>query len=82
MKKIISILLIIVMITVMLCGCGNSTLFDTTYYFDRAIVQLPNGEVVEGTLTKWCDYESDAIQVTIDGNTYYTHLDNVVLIAN
>ena len=82
MKKIISILLIAVMIVALLCGCGNATMFDTTYYFDRAIVQLPNGEVVEGVLTKWCDYESDAIQVTIDGKTYYTHLENVVLIVD
>jgi len=82
MKKIISILLVVVMIAILFCACGNATMFDTTYYFDRAIVQLPNGEVVEGDLTKWCDYESDAIQVTIDGKTYYTHLENVVLIVD
>jgi hypothetical protein len=65
-----------------LVGCGNMTLMDTTYSFERVMLMLPNGEVVEGECTRWADFEnSDMIQVTIDGKTYLTHSVNVVLIS-
>ena len=61
-------------------GC-NRQIVDLTYKFDRAIVALPNGEVVEGKLDSWLDYEnSDQIQVKIDGVTYLVHSGDVVLI--
>ena len=88
MKKSIfeAFLLIIVIVAVLficvtlLTSC-NQQVADTTYKFDRAIIYLPNGEIVEGEVDSWCDYEdSDQIQVTIDGTTYYCHHSNVVLI--
>lgn len=77
-------LLIIVSIVggILLTGCGNKTMFDTTYTFDRVILTLPNGEIIEGDIERWCDYEDgDQIQVKIDGVTYLVHSSNVVLIA-
>ena len=60
---------------------GNRSLVDTKYRFDRAIIRLPNGEVVEGRISSWLDYDdSDAVQITIDGKTYLTHYSNVCLI--
>ena len=60
---------------------GNRQLMDTKFHFDRAIVRLPNGEVVEGKLTSWLDFaDSDVIQVKIDGRTYLTSYVNVCLI--
>ena len=60
---------------------GNRQLLDTKFHFDRAIVKLPNGEVVEGKLTSWLDFnDSDVIQVKIDGKTYLTSYVNVCLI--
>ncbi len=60
---------------------GNRRLFDTKYRFNRAVIALPNGDVVEGKVSSWLDYsDSDAVQVTIDGKTYLTHYANVVLI--
>ena len=51
------------------------------YHFDRAMVKLPNGEVVEGKLNSWLDFDdSDVIQVKIDGKTYLTSYVNVCLI--
>lgn len=89
MKKFI-IAVLLVMLTVGLCGCGSSSgssfnyqLFDTTYAFDHAYIHLPNGETIEGNVDSWRDYEDgDQIQVTIRGKTYLTHSSQVVLIAN
>lgn len=61
-------------------GC-NRQLVDITYAYDRAVLILPNGQVVEGKVESWRDYEDgDQIQVRIDGVTYLTHASNVVLI--
>jgi len=60
---------------------GNRQLIDTKYRFDRAIIALPNGQVIDGKVTSWLDYQdSDAVQVTINGKTYLTHYANVCLI--
>lgn len=65
----------------MFTGC-NKQLVDMTYSFERAIVYLPNGEVVEGEVSSWIDYEDgDQIQVKIDGKTYLVHSSNIVLIS-
>ena len=59
------------MVSISVSGCGNKDLWDTVYTYDYAIIQLQNGEVVEGKVEKWSDYEDgDQIQVTIDGKTY------------
>lgn len=63
-----------------LTGC-NKQLFDTTYSFERAIIELPNGEIIEGKVQSWDDYEGDQLQVKINGKTYLTHAENVVLIS-
>lgn len=77
-RKIVIALAIITVIS--LTGC-NKQVFDTTYAFDKAIVELPNGEVVEGEVESWTDYEDgDQIQVKIDGNTYLVHSSDIVLI--
>lgn len=43
MKKKIITLLVILSIASVLTGCGNKTFFDTTYTYDRAIIQLADG---------------------------------------
>jgi ribosomal protein S1 len=64
-----------------LTGC-NKQLFDTTYSFDRAIISLPNGKIIEGKIDSWTDYEDgDQIQVKINGTTYLVHSSDIVLIA-
>lgn len=81
MKKFIAILFAIIM-SVSLIGCGNVQIIDTTFSFDKAIISMPNGEVVEGKVDSWRDYEDgDQIQVKIDGDTYLVHSANVVLIS-
>lgn len=81
-KRILCLSLIVVTILTTLCftGCNNQV-FDTTYKFHTAMIAMPDGTIVTGKVESWKDYEdSDAIQVKIDGKTYYTFLGNVVLI--
>ena len=84
MKKIIALLLaVILMLSVaLLAGC-NKQMVDLTYSYEYAIIGLPNGEVVEGKVSSWTDFEDgDQIQVRIDGKTYLVHSSNVVLISD
>ena len=81
MKKRIALIIFLVIILVSCTGCYNKQLFDTTYHYDRAIVYLPNGEIVEGRVSSWKDFDDgDSIQVKIDGKMYLTHISNVCLI--
>ena len=81
MKKILATLMITLLMVITLSGCGNKQIIDTTYTFDKAIISLPNGDVVEGKVDGWTDYEDgDQIQVKINGVTYLVHSSNVVLI--
>ena len=80
MKKLISLLLA-VPAAVMLSGC-NKQMVDLTYSYEYAIIALPNGEVVEGKVSSWTDYEDgDQLQIKISGKTYFVHSSNVVLIS-
>lgn len=80
MKKI-ALIIFLVIILVSCTGCYNKQLFDVTYHYDRAIVYLPNGEIVEGRVSSWADFDDgDSIQVKIDGKMYLTHISNVCLI--
>ena len=80
MKPIIALLLLVAF-ALILCSCGNMTIIDTTYTFDYAYIELPNGQTVQGEVDAWCDYESDCVQVTIDDVVYLTHYENVVLVS-
>lgn len=84
MKKIIALLLaVIAVLSVMLLAGCNKQMVDLTYSYEYAIIGLPNGEVVEGRVSSWTDFEDgDQIQVKIDGKTYLVHSSNVVLISN
>ena len=83
MKKAIAIILVLVMAAglLVLSAC-NKQMVDLTYSYERAILCLPNGEVVEGKVSSWTDFEDgDQIQVKIDGKTYLVHSSNIVLIS-
>jgi uncharacterized lipoprotein NlpE involved in copper resistance len=76
-KKLIAILLLT---TLGLSGCGNKQIIDTNYIFNKAIIKLGD-ECITVDVEKWNDYQdSDSIQIiSKDGNAYYTHISNVVL---
>lgn len=81
MKKIIAIILSAFMLVATLTGCGNKDLWDTNYTYDKAIISMPDGTILEGKISNWTDYkDGDQIQVTIDGKVYLVHSSNIVLI--
>lgn len=86
MKRYITLALAAAMLFLILCsllGWGNKQLFDLTYTFDTAIISLPDGSVVNGSVSSWTDFEDgDQIQVVIDGKTYLVHSSNIALIKN
>ena len=79
MKK--KFLALAVICTLLLTGC-NRQIVDVNYKFDRAIISLPDGEIIEGKIDSWRDYEGDQIQVKIDGKTYLVHSTDIVLIKD
>lgn len=82
-KKIVTLLLGLTLVISTLTGCGgNKDIWDTVYTFDYAIIKLPNGEIIEGKVQSWCDYEGEQLQVKINGETYLTCTQNCTLIAD
>lgn len=86
MKKVIFLIICLalaVLIPIMfLTGC-NKQIVDLTYSYERAIIELPNGEVIDGKVQSWTDYaDGDQIQIKIDGKNYLVHSTDVVLISN
>lgn len=78
MKK--KLLIIVAAVALMMTGC-NKQIIDTTYSFDTAIIKLQNGEVIEGKIESWKDYEDgDQIQVKINGKTYLVHSSCITMI--
>lgn len=79
MKRLISIILVLVFMFI-LCGC-NMQVVDTTYKYDRVILEMPDGTIVSGKVDSWKDYDDgDQIQVKIEGTTYLVHSTDIVLI--
>ena len=75
MKKIISIILAALVIVACFgfvgCSAYNKQIIDLNYSYDRAIIQLANGEVVECKIKKWSDYEGEQLQITAEDGTVY-----------
>lgn len=81
MNKNIIFIALLVLIIFTFTGCTMQVV-DLTYNFNYAYVLLPTGEVVEGKVDSWKDYEdSDNIQVKIDGVSYYSHGSNIILVS-
>jgi len=75
--------LIMMILTAALVSCGNRQSFDFSHTFRKAIIAMPDGTIISGKVDSWMDFEDgDQIQVVIDGNTYLTHISNVVLIES
>ena len=82
-KKILGTLLVAMMMLSMV-GCGNKDMFDTNYTYNKAIIDLANGESIEVEIKQWRDYEDgDQLQIiTPDGTVYLTSSYNCTLIRS
>lgn len=80
-KKVLGIMLAVTIVGG-LTGCGNKDMWDNNYTYDRAIIVLPNGEVVDVEVKQWRDYEDgDQLQIIAkDGTVYLTSTLNCTLI--
>lgn len=78
----LSVIIGIIGIFAFACVSCNQQIIDTTYTFDRAIIQISNDEVIEIDVASWKDYDdSDQIQVkSKDGTTYLVHSSKITLI--
>lgn len=80
-KKLLAAILALGM-ALSLAGCGNRQMIDLTYSYKYTIISLPNGEIVEGKVDSWKDFEDgDQLQITVDGVTYLVHATDAVLIT-
>lgn len=87
-KKLITIALVAVFCLALLgaTDCAgnehNKQIDDNVKLFDEAIIQLPNGEVIQGNVELWRDFaDGDQLQIRIDGVWYLVHSTDAVLIA-
>ena len=80
MKKL-AIIVSSIVLAVSLAAC-NKQVVDLTYSYERAIISLPNGEIVEGKVQSWTDFKNgDQIQVKINGITYLLHASQIILVS-
>lgn len=84
MKKRVALIIFLAMILISCTGCHKTQFIEMTCHYDRAIIYLPNGEIVEGRVSSWTSWtgfeNGGAVQIKIDGKTYLTHICNVCLI--
>lgn len=88
MKKRLALIIAFIVAAMLLVSCGSSACtgsggyqaVDTVWKFDKAIIALPNGEIVSGKVEQWRDFEDgDQLQIKIDGTWYLVHSTNCVL---
>lgn len=77
MKRIKALAIGVLLITTLM-GC-NKQIVDLNYTYNYAVIQLPNGEIVEGKIQTWTDYDGEQLQVKIDGVVYLCSSYNCVL---
>lgn len=85
MKKKILVGLLSAGMLLGLCSCdieSNEGGYYTPQY-NKVIIQLPNGDSFEGELEDYNLFKGPegGIEVDLHGVSYYTHLENVILIA-
>lgn len=58
---------------------SNRQVFDTTYNFNYAYVQWPDGTSEKLKIKSWKDYEGEQIQIKTEKGTYVFHSSKCVL---
>lgn len=84
MKRAIKVLATVAMIaTCAGCHYEGYDFVDANYHFDRAIMKMPDGEIVEVEIEKWADADGEQLTITgKDGKRYLISSINCVLIED
>ena len=84
MKKVITIIITILLaMSLTACSFSGYDFVDTNYHFDRAIIEMPGGEIVEVDVAQWADAAGEQLTITDKaGNRYLVHAENCVLIED
>lgn len=80
---VIALVLVVALFVWFIPSISNKQIWDMTFSFERAIIQLPDGDVIHGKVVSWKDFDDgDSVQVKMeDGKSYLTHIANVCLIS-
>lgn len=84
MKKLLVMLIALAILLPMLASCGNRQWVDLNHTFDKAIIEMPGGEVITVKVKTWRDYD-DGEQIQIvskDGTVYLVNSVNRVLVQD
>lgn len=82
MRKTIIAFAMVAMFTTC-AGCNSNYNNCMNYNFDRAIMKMPDGEIVEVGIEKWADADCDQIMINgKDGKKYLINSKNCVLIED
>lgn len=79
--------IILLIITMILCFTGCSfegyDWFDTNYHFDKAIIKMPDGEIITVEVAQWADAEGEQLTITgKDGKQYLVSSINCILLED
>ena len=60
---------------------GNKDLLKVDYNFKKAIIKLPNNEIITGDVDEWTTYDNkDTLKVKLkNGKQYLGHSSNIIL---
>lgn len=79
MKK--GLILGLLLTSVLLVGCGNREVFDTSWSFTKAIIVIGD-EKIKVEVDSWKDYDDTTVQIkTKDGKVYLTDIKNVLMMS-
>ena len=85
MKKLFALMTAVLMVG-LFAGCKSFQgydFWDTKYHFDRAVIRMPDGEIIEVEIKKWADSEGEQLTITgKDGTVYLVNSENCVLIED
>lgn len=81
MKKKLILIVAVLSSLLLLSGCGNKQIIDTTWKFNKAIIIIGE-EKIEVNVESWKDYDDTTVQIKDkNGNKYLTDIKNVLLIS-
>lgn len=82
-KAIIALATFVMLATCAGCHFKGYDFVDTNYHFDRAIMKMPDGEIVEVEIETWADADGEQLTITgKDGKRYLISSINCVLIED